>query len=294
MPDFGSRAVSLPPARTGRALPVNLERVPWWIIILILAGVLAALVIFTSPDYTSIITLLGSGIYLTLYVTFLAYFLALIFGLIAGLMRVSRNPILYTISTLYVEVIRGIPLLVQILYFFYVIAPFFADGFSKGIVLTLPNVFTGETLFSATLRSEELAELFRSEVNEGIIALAIGYGAYLAEVYRAGIEAIPRGQMEAARSLGMSYIQAMRYVILPQAIRIILPPLGNDFVSMLKDSALTSAISVKELTLWTRQRSANTFRPLEHWTIAALLYLVMTLGLSLIVRYLERKFAIPK
>ncbi len=254
----------------GRVFP-NLERMPWWILILVIGGLGAAVVIFTSADYTSIITLLSSGIYLTLYVTFFAYFFALIFGLIAGLMRVSRNPILYTVGTLYVEVIRGIPLLVQILYFFYVIAPFLADR--------VPEPFDG---------------WFRSEVNEGVIALAVGYGAYLAEVYRAGIEAIPRGQMEAARSLGMSYVQAMRYAILPQAIRIILPPLGNDFVSMLKDSALVSAISVKELTLWTRQRSANTFRPLEHWTIAAILYLVMTLGLSIIVRYLERKFAIPK
>lgn len=273
-PDSGKPPPARPgtPNRASRALPLpGLERVPWWIVILLLAGILAAIVIFASADYTSIITLLSSGIYLTLYVTFFAYAFALIFGLIAGLMRVSRNPILYTTGTLYVEVIRGIPLLVQILYFFYVIAPFLADR--------VPEPFD---------------QWFRSEVNEGIIALAIGYGAYLAEVYRAGIEAIPRGQTEAARSLGMSYVQAMRYVVLPQAIRIILPPLGNDFVSMLKDSALTSAISVKDLTLWTRQRSANTFRPLEHWTIAALLYLTMTLGLSLIVRYLERKFAIPK
>jgi polar amino acid transport system permease protein len=267
-----------PPAKpsttdhAGRALPVpDWGRVPWWIVILILAGIFAAIVIFTSTDFTSIITLLSSGIYLTLYVTFFAYALALIFGLLAGLMRVSRNPIIYTMGTLYVEVIRGIPLLVQILYFFYVIAPFLADR--------VPEPFD---------------QWFRNEANMCIIALAIGYGAYLAETYRAGIEAIPRGQMEAARSLGMSYVQAMRYVILPQAIRIILPPLGNDFVSMLKDSALISAISVKELTLWTRQRAAVTFRPLEHWTIAALLYLTMTLGLSLIVRYLERKFAIPK
>ncbi|MCI0475361.1 MAG: amino acid ABC transporter permease [Anaerolineales bacterium] len=261
-----------PPARAGRALPMpDWERVPWWMIILVLAGILAVTIIFTSADYTSIITLLSSGIYLTLYVTFFAYVLALIIGLLAGLMRVSRNPVLYTIGTLYVEVVRGIPLLVQILYFFYVIAPALADR--------VP---------------EPIDQLFRSEVNMGIIALAIGYGAYLAETYRAGIEAIPRGQMEAARSLGMSYVQAMRYVVLPQALRIILPPLGNDFVAMLKDSALLSAISVKELTLWTRQRSANTFRPLEHWTIAALLYLAMTIGLSLVVRYIERKFAIPK
>lgn len=258
-------------SRAGRALPFAWERVPWWILILSVGGILALMVIFTSTDYTNIILLLSSGIYLTLYVTFFAYALALLIGLIAGLMRVSRNPVLYTLSTLYVEVIRGIPLLVQILYFFYVIAPTLADN--------IP---------------EPYAEFFRRPENIGILALALGYGAYLAETYRAGIEAIPRGQMEAARSLGMSYLQAMRYVILPQAIRIILPPLGNDFVAMLKDSALTSAISVKELTLWTRQRSASTFRPLEHWTIAALLYLTMTIGLSLLVRYIERKFAIPK
>ena len=273
-PDSGKPPPARPrtPNRAGRALPLpGLERVPWWIVILILTGILAVMIIFTSADYTGIITLLSSGIYLTLYVTFFAYGLALIVGLLAGLMRVSHNPILYTLGTLYVEVIRGIPLLVQILYFFYVIAPALADR--------VPEPFD---------------QLFRSEVNMGIIALAIGYGAYLAETYRAGIEAIPRGQMEAARSLSMSYIEAMRYVILPQAIRIILPPLGNDFVAMLKDSALTSAISVKELTLWTRQRSANTFRPLEHWTIAAFLYLTMTIGLSLVVRYIERKFAIPK
>jgi len=257
---------------SGRALPLpGLERMPWWVAILTILGIITAFVIFTSSDYISIITILSSGIFLTLYVTLFAFLLASVIGLIAGLMRVSSNPVLYTLSTLYVEIIRGIPLLVQILYFFYVIAPYLASQ--------VPEPFDS---------------LFRSEVNEGILALAIGYGAYLAEVYRAGIESIPRGQMEAARSLGMSYFESMRYVVLPQAIRTVLPPLGNDFISMLKDSALTSAISVKELTLWTRQRSANTFRPLEHWTIAAILYLVMTLGLSVIVRYLERKFAIPK
>ncbi len=271
LPGAKPKSVS-PEPTTGHAIPLpGLDRVPWWAAIMLIGALVAIVVVFSSADYTSIITLLSSGIALTLYVTFVAYFFALILGLIAGLMRVSRNEILYTISTLYVEIVRGIPLLVQILYFFYVIAPFFAN-----------------------LVPEPFDQLFRSEVNEGILALAIGYGAYLAEVYRAGIEAIPRGQMEAARSLGLSYVQAMRHVVLPQALRIILPPLGNDFVSMLKDSALTSAISVKELTLWTRQRSANTFRPLEHWTIAALLYLTMTMGLSLFVRYLERRFAIPK
>jgi polar amino acid transport system permease protein len=253
----------------------SIDKMPWWIIILIIGGLVSAFVIATSEDYLSILYLLSSGIYLTLTVAISAFALALVFGLIAGLMRVSHNPVLNTIATLYVEVIRGIPLLVQILYFFYVIAPAFAQFFQdRG--------------------ADPLANIFRSEVIQGIVALAIGYGAYLAEVYRAGIQSISRGQIEAARALGMSYFQAMRLVILPQALRVILPPLGNDLISMLKDSSLVSAISVKELTLWTRQRSANTFRPLEHWTMAALLYLVMTLGLSLIVRYIERKFQIPK
>lgn len=259
-------------ARAGRALPLPaLERLPWWAALLIIAGLIVGYIVIGSEQYRDVLFTLSEGVRLTLVVTVVAYALALLIGLIAGLMRVSKNPILYTASTLYVEVIRGIPLLVQIFYVFYVIAPLLAER--------VP---------------EEFQSFFRTEVNMAIVALAIGYGAYLAEVYRAGIESIPRGQMEAARSLGMTYAQAMRYVILPQAIRVVLPPLGNDFVSMLKDSSLASAISVRELTLVTKNRSAATFRGLEHWTIAALLYLVLTLGLSLVVRLVERRWAAPK
>jgi len=274
-PDAGSvtqpTATARPSTPHGRVVPFNWQTMPWWVVILLIVGIVAVFIIATNQDYLGILAILGSGIYLTLLVALGAFALALVIGLIAGIMRVSSNPVLYTIATLYVEVVRGIPLLVQILYFFYVIAPFFAER--------TPAPFAG---------------IFRDEVIQGIIALAIGYGAYLAEVFRAGIQSISRGQIEAARALGMSYLQALRLVILPQALRVILPPLGNDLISMLKDSSLVSVISVKELTLWTRQRSANTFRPLEHWTMAALLYLVMTLSLSLIVRYIERKYQIPK
>lgn len=256
----------------GRAIPIpGLERIPWWAIILIIAGLIIGLAIFTNTNFRTIALTLTNGLALTLYISIVSYFFALIFGLIAGLMRVSSNQILYTIGTLYVEVIRGIPLLVLIFYIFYVIGPILANSFG-----------------------ERLAFIFRDEASEAIIALSVGYGAYLAEVFRAGIESISRGQMEAARSLGMSSFQAMRYVILPQAIRTVLPPLGNDFISMLKDSALTSAIGVKELTLLTRNRGAATFQYLNYYTVAAFLYLVLTLGLSLVVRYIERRFAIPK
>ncbi len=265
--------VSIPQETTGgRAIPVGaLEKIPWWVVILLVIGLATVIVVMTNESYRSILQILSRGLFLSLVLTFVSYFFALVIGLFAGLMRVSHNPILNTAATLYVEIVRGIPLLVLIFYVFYVFGPWLTD-----------------------LAPESLKPFFRDPITEAIIALSIGYGAYLAEVFRAGIESISRGQMEAARSLGLSYVQAMQYVILPQAIRTVLPPLGNDFISMLKDSALASAISVQELTLWTKNRTAATFRPLEHWTIAAILYLAMTLLLSVIVRYIERRYSIPK
>jgi ABC-type amino acid transport system permease subunit len=126
-----------------------------------------------------------------------------------------------------------------------------------------------------------------------VIGLGFGYGAYLAEVFRAGIQSIHRGQMEAARSLGMSYFQAMRYVILPQAIRVVLPPLGNDFIAMLKDSSLISVVALPEILQQGRLWVSRTFRAFEGYNTVALFYLVMTLLLSLLVRLVERRTALP-
>ena len=126
-----------------------------------------------------------------------------------------------------------------------------------------------------------------------VIGLGFGYGAYLAEVFRAGIQSIHRGQMEAARSLGMSYFQAMRYVVLPQALRVVLPPLGNDFIAMLKDSSLISVVALPEILQQGRLWVSRTFRAFEGYNTVALFYLVMTLLLSLLVRLIERKTALP-
>jgi polar amino acid transport system permease protein len=123
-----------------------------------------------------------------------------------------------------------------------------------------------------------------------IAGLAFGYGAYEAEVFRAGIQSIEKGQMEAARSLGMSYFQAMRYVILPQAIRVILPPLGNDLIAMLKDSSLISVLAVRDLTQLGKLNRSRTFRTFETWNTVTYLYLSMTLLGSMAVKGLERKF----
>ncbi len=261
----------------GRLLPVAWERLPWWVIILAIAGVLAAAGIAASPLYRETLAFLWDGVLLTVQLTLAAYVLALVFGLVAGLMRLSRQPVLYTISTLYVEVIRGVPLLVLLIYIAFVAAPVLS-GLLAGAARAagLPGV------------AAAITGAIRSDLNRAVLGLAIGYGAYLAEIYRAGIEAVPRGQVEAARSLGMSGGQAMWHIILPQAVRVVLPPLGNEFIALLKDSALASAIAVPELTQSGRLLSARTFRAFETYNMVALLYLIMTLIGSVGVRLLER------
>ncbi len=210
---------------------------------------------------------LSKGIMLTVRATVLGYGLALLLGLLAGLMLVSRNPITLAASKLYVEVVRGIPLLVIVLYAGFVLSPYLREATNGGIDL---RGFPG-----------------------AVIGLGFGYGAYLAEVFRAGIQSIHRGQMEAARSLGMSYFQAMRHVVLPQALRVVLPPLGNDFIAMLKDSSLISVVALPEILQQGRLWVSRTFRAFEGYNTVALYYLVMTLILSLVVRVIERRTALP-
>ncbi|WP_376790430.1 amino acid ABC transporter permease [Thermoflexus sp.] len=267
-----------PPQRAGW----NWRTWPWWAVLLGTFGLWTVVAILYSPDYQATVRFLFRGIPVTLQLTVIAYSIALILGLIAGLGRVSRNVIFYNLSTLYVEFIRGVPLLVVLFYVAFVAAPPVGDALiGAGQGWGIPPLV-------------QLGRLIRSEMGRAVTGLAIGYGAYLAEVYRAGIESIPKGQMEAARSLGMTYWQAMRLVILPQAIRNVLPPLGNDFIAMLKDTALASAIAVPELMYVGRQRAAGTFRYFEVYNTVALLYLAMTLLLSLLVRTLERRTAIPR
>ncbi|HMM27841.1 MAG TPA: amino acid ABC transporter permease [Aggregatilineaceae bacterium] len=221
----------------------------------------------TEPGVCALNNLRGcnAGIFLTLRVTFLAYAMALLIGLIVGLMRVQKNPVLYAFSTLYVEVVRGIPLLVILLYAGFVVSPWLRDN----------------------------TPLQLSDEWEAILGLSFGYGAFIAEIFRAGIQSISRGQMEAARSLGMSYPQAMRHVVLPQAVRVVLPPLGNDFISMLKDSALISVLALPDLLQLGRLYISRTFRAFEGYNTVALLYLLMTLFLSLLVRIIERRSRLP-
>jgi polar amino acid transport system permease protein len=232
----------------------------------------------------------NAGIWLTLLVTFVAYGMALVIGLFVGLMRVSTNPLLYHPATFYVELIRGTPLLVLLLFFAFVIGPLIRDTdyigpIPIGWLIHPPYDFANK--IEVAILGEE------SFLSEAVLGLAIGYAAFLAEVFRAGIESIGRGQMEAARSLGMSYPQAMRTVILPQAIRVVLPPLGNDFIAMLKDSALISVLALPDLLQSGRLYITRTFQPIPVYIVVALLYVLMTLFLSTIIRSLEKRFKLP-
>jgi len=229
---------------------------PWWLVIILVAGGVVLFSMLTNARYVDALRYLIRGVGLTVLLSVSSYAAAMVLGLVAGLGRVSRSRLLYTISTVYVEIVRGVPLLVIIIYAHYVVAPMIGTN--------------------------------RYAAFSGFMALSFGYGAYLAEVFRAGIESIERGQGEAARSLGMSYRQSMRYIILPQAVRRVLPPLGNDFVAMLKDSSLVSAIAVSELTKLGQIQAARTFDTFRTYNAVAVLYLILTLLLSLGVRYLER------
>ncbi len=265
----------------------SISKLPWWAIILALTGLVVVYLIFADANYRETFYFLQAGIVVTLRITLLAFPLATIIGLLVGLARTSKNTAIFTLATLYVEVVRGIPLVVLILIIAFGLVPIGVDAVNRlgqwALQRNMGGLLGGLADFSIRSIPMEM---------RAIIALSIGYGAFEAEVFRAGIQSIGRGQMEAARSLGMTYFQAMRLVILPQAIRRILPPLGNDFIALLKDSSLVTVLAVNELTQLTRLRRSSTFRVMEAFNVVAFLYLSMTLLLSGFVRVLERRMRI--
>ena len=225
-----------------------------WRLSFIGAIAIVAYLVISSPDpYWKILKFLPDGILVTFQVTTASIVLALIIGLFTGLGRISKNKIINGIASLYVEIIRGIPLLVQLFYIY----------FALGRIVNVPAMASA------------------------IIAMAVCYGAYMGEIFRAGIESISSGQMEAARSLGMTSSQAMRHVILPQAIKTILPPIGNEFVALLKDSSLVSILAVSDLLRRGREFAAESFNYFETYTMVALVYLIITLFLSKLISIME-------
>lgn len=260
---------------------------PWWALALVLLGIWVVFSIAADEIYQRIFTQLQAGIAMTIRVSVMAYISALFIGLIVGLIR-SNPPhprpgpgarllsivhtILYNVATFFVMVMRGLPILIVLLIFAFIIVP------------AVRNYLAATFDIQLNIRG--------SSAEAAIVALAFTYGAFLSETFRAGIQSIDKGQIEAARSLGMNYFQTMRYVVLPQAVRRILPPLGNDFVAMIKDSSLVAILGVNDLTQLAKVSSGSSFRYLETYTSVALIYLSMTIIGSLLVRYIERRATI--
>jgi glutamine transport system permease protein len=204
--------------------------------------------------------MLLQGVLITIKIVVISLSIAFVIGLIAVLMSTSHNKILRSAATIYVDLIRGTPLLVQV-FFIYFGLPVFLD-------IRIPA---------------EVA---------GIAAISLNAGAYISEVFRAGIKSISKGQMEAARSLGMTYRQAMSHIVLPQAIKRVIPPLGNEFIAMLKDSSLVSVIGMEELVRKAQIIVTRSYRPTETWLEVGLVFLMMTIPFTRIVANLERRFKV--
>lgn len=268
----------------------DLSRFPWWILVVMLVGVGAVYLVLTNRFWEDAFEFTKLGIRLTLTISLTSFSIALVFGLVTGLGQLSNNIVARNLSQLYVQVIRGIPIIVQLYVMAFVIMPLIVDalnGLGGTFQTIVPLAGLGRQLSQLRLREIDMAA-------RAILGLAIAYGAFEAEVFRAGIESIERGQMEAARSLGMSHFQAMRHIILPQAIRVVLPPLGNDFISMLKDSSLATVLAVRELTHVAQLHRARTFRSWESLGTVAVIYLALTLSLSLLVKTMERRMGYEK
>ena len=235
-----------------------------WVFIMLALITWMVYTIISGDEYIKAFNFIIPGIRITFGATFVSFLIALILGLFLGIGRISDNKFLSTISRTYIEFVRGIPILILIFTMAFVVVVDAAEFF---------NINNGNVPM----------------IIRAIIALSVFYGAYIAEVFRAGIESVPVGQREGGASLGLSERQVMRHIVLPQAFRNMLPALGNDFISMMKDSSLLSVLAVQDLTYKGRLYSGSTFRFQETYLVLTVLYLCITLLLSGLQRRLERR-----
>ena len=244
---------------------------PWWGAIIVAILLWMAWQILTKENYELAWTRIAPGLRLTITSTLQAFTIALIIGMVAGMGQISRNVVSRNVARTYVEFIRGIPILPLIFTVALIVVPEVTDALNS----RLDAWFGWEFKLSFQMRAT--------------VTLALIYGAYMAEIFRGGIQSVPPGQSEAGRSLGLTRRQTMSSVVLPQAMRAIIPPLGNDFIAILKDTSLLSVLGVLEITQRGRQFSASTFKFREGYFVVSFIYLLLTLSLSLLLSLLERR-----
>jgi polar amino acid transport system permease protein len=247
---------------------------PWWLVVLVALGAWLFWRVFADDVYSQALITLAKGIRVTILVTVIAFFSASAVGLGLAVAGLSRHLILRQAARFYIEVMRGVPIIVLLLYIAFAATP---------AVIIAWNWATGWTGIDP-LRTRDVPLLWRA-----VIALALAYAAFIAEIFRAGLQAVDEGQIEAAKALGLTGWQRFRHVSFPQAFRMILPPLGNDFVAMVKDSSLVSVLGVTDVTQLGKVTAAGNFRYFETYNVVALIYLTLTITLSLMLRRLERR-----
>lgn len=229
----------------------------WNIVFVAAILMLAGLCLYRPDPYLKVMNFVPDGLLVTFKITLISIGIAVPLGMLTGLGRLSRNPLIKLLASTYVEIIRGIPLLMQLFYIYYALG---------AIIKTSPIV-------------------------AAVSALSFCYGAYMGEVFRAGILSVPKGQTEAARSLGFNRFQTMFIVVLPQAMRTIIPPVGNECIALLKDTSLVSVIAVADLLRRGREYASQTFEYFETYTVIALVYLIITLLLSRCMSYVEGRMS---
>ncbi len=237
-------------------------------------GLWIGIEIVTDEIYARVLSTLSKGIGITIFVTLVGFALASALGLGLAVMLLSRRVILREVARFYVEIVRGVPIMVLLLYVAFVLSPALVAGWN----------WLRDLVGLDPIRSRDFDLMWRA-----VIALTIGYSAFIAEVFRAGLQSIERGQIEAAEALGLGPWLRFRLIVFPQALRRILPPLGNDFVAMVKDSSLVSVLGVADVTQLGKVTAAGNFRYFETYNVVAFIYLVMTISLSLALRALEKR-----
>ncbi len=247
---------------------------PWWLAAMGLLIVYAFVQALADAQQAQVLSTLSRGIGITLMVTATAFTGASLLGLLLALGTLSRFTVIRQFVRFYVELIRGIPIIVLLLYIAFAGVPLLVEGW---------NWLAGH-LGLGEVRTRDVSLLWRA-----VAALILAYSAFLAEVFRAGIVSIAPGQVEAAKALGLTGWQRFRLVIAPQALRVVLPPFGNDFIAMLKDSSLVSVLGVTDITQLGKVAAAGNFRYFETYNLVALIYLSMTVTLSVALRQLEHR-----
>ncbi|SMH57911.1 amino acid ABC transporter permease [Mesorhizobium australicum] len=251
---------------------------PYWLVAAVLVGIAAALSIAASDLYAQIFVTVAKGIGITIFVTIVAFALASALGLGVALMGLSRSKVLSQVARFYIEIIRGVPILVLLFWIAFAGVPAFVALWNA---LTAPLQAAG---LLGEMQVRDVSLLWRA-----VIALMIAYSSFIAEIFRAGIQSVPEGQIDAAKTLGLTRAQRFRHIVWPQAFRTILPPYSNDFIAMVKDSSLVSVLGVADITQMGKVYAAGSFRFFETYSIVAYIYLLLTISLSLALRGLERR-----